>query len=233
MYNTIEIAQKEVLAAVNSMTASKLVASTWGNVSGRVILDINHPIEEHLIVITPSGVDYDNLTSCDLPVINMAGKQVSGNYKPSSEQKLHIAILKAKPDIHCVMHTHSLYASAFAVARKPIEATVEDMVQIAGGKIEVAEYAYPGTEQVAINAVKALHDSWGVLLANHGLVGVGRTAHEAYKVCLVIEKAAQINILAKSLGAIHLIDNQDTINMRLDYLNVYSKSDMGGNKLAK
>lgn len=221
MYTTVEQAQKAVLDAAKNMIDSKLVASTWGNVSARVA-------SENLIVITPSGIDYKNLSAKDLPVIDMDGNQVYGNYLPSSEKMLHITLLTTRTDINGVMHTHSVYASAFSILREPIPPIIEDMIQIAGGMVPVAPYHLPGTKDLALGIAKSMEDKYGVLMANHGFVGVGRTVHEAFKVCLVVEKAAQIYSIAKSIGTPHILSDEDVNIMRNDYLTSYSRHDMKG-----
>ncbi|OEF96141.1 hypothetical protein BHF68_09550 [Desulfuribacillus alkaliarsenatis] len=203
------------------MIESKLVASTWGNVSAKVDND-------NLIVITPSGVDYKNLTFNELPVIDMDGKKIYGKYEPSSEKLLHLALLKNRKDIHGVMHTHSIYASAFSVIREAIPPIIEDMVQIAGGEIPVAPYHLPGTPELGNDVLRVMQDKYGALMANHGFVGVGRTVHEAFKVCLVVEKAAQIHFIAKAIGTPNILSEEDVSIMRKGYLESYSKHDMEG-----
>jgi len=219
MYRTVEDAQKAVMQSVIDMVDSKLVSSTWGNVSAKVA-------NEQLIVITPSGIDYKNLKVNDLPVIDMEGNLIYGKYQPSSEKNLHITILKNRDNINGVMHTHSVYASAFSVIRQPIPPIIEDMIQIAGGHISVAPYHLPGTQALADGVLTTLGASYGVLLANHGFVGVGRSIHEAYKVCLVVEKAAHIYHLASSLAKPHILSDNDVEIMRNEYLLSYSKHDM-------
>ncbi|OEH84819.1 hypothetical protein BHU72_08280 [Desulfuribacillus stibiiarsenatis] len=221
MYRTIAQAQKAVYESAMDMVHSKLVASTWGNVSARVE-------EDNLIVVTPSGIDYKNLTPQDLPVIDMQGQHIEGKYQASSEKALHIALLKNRPDVHGVMHTHSVYASAFSVIREPIPPIIEDMIQIAGGFVPVAPYYLPGSSELAEGVVQSIQNQYGVLLANHGFVGIGRTVHEAFKVCLVVEKAAQIYSIARSIGKPHILDEHDVSIMRDAYLNQYSKLDMKG-----
>ena len=221
MYKTIEQAQEAVIQAVKEMVSSKLVASTWGNVSARID-------NTDLIVITPTGIDYNSLDAKDLAVIDFDGRQLAGRHRPSSEQHLHIALLKNRLDIHAVMHTHSVFASAFSVIREPIPPIIEDMVQIAGGHIPVAPYFLPGTQELADGVVQTIGDLYGVLMSNHGFVGVGRSAHEAFKVCLVVEKAAQIYYYARTMAMPHIISDDHVDIMRTEYLQIYSKNDLKG-----
>ncbi len=93
------------------MLKSSLVVGTWGNISARIP-------EENVFAITPSGVDYETIEPIDVVIIDMDGNVVSGEKKPSIEWKLHLAIYKAREDIRAIVHTHSTYATAFAIAQK-------------------------------------------------------------------------------------------------------------------
>ena len=191
-----------------------LVKANWGNISIRT---------EEGIIITPSGMDYDCISREDLVQLDLEGKVLSGARKPSSEFPLHLEIYKNFNNINAVVHTHSIYASAFSVCRKEIPPVVEDMVQISGGNIKVAEYALPGTKDLAEKVVEALKGRNACLLANHGLTGIGRTIEEAYKVCLIVEKSAQIAFISESMGSPCRLSDEDVEIMRNNYLNSYGQ----------
>ena len=205
---------KEMVDCGLKMVADCLVRANWGNISMRV---------EGGFIISPSGIDYEKITVEDLVMVDLEGRTQSGHRKPSSETPMHLQIYKDFPEIAAIVHTHSVYASAFAVSRKAIPPVVEDMVQIAGGEIKVAEYALPGTRELALNAVKALEGRNACLLANHGVIGIGRTLEEAYKVCLIVEKAAQIAYISQGLGGSFSLDEKDIEIMREYYLNSYGQ----------
>ncbi len=196
---------------------SGLVVGTWGNVSARI------PGEENLISITPSGMDYLSLTTEDLVLSNLAGKIVEGIRKPSIELPLHLAVYKARPEMKAIVHVHSVYATAWAAARRAIPGALEDLVQIVGGDVRVADYALPGTEALGLNAIKALEDRQGVLLANHGLLGIGQNLKEALKVCQIVEKAAKTLLASQLLGGAVALSKEDILNMRDFYLNSYGQ----------
>ncbi len=208
--------KQAVVQAGRDMVAGGLVAGTWGNISARV------PGTD-TFVITPSGKNYLEIATEDLVVLNLAGDVVEGKLKPSSEYHLHLFIYWKKPGIQAVVHTHSIYASAHAVARTPIPVGVEDMAMIIGGSVEVAPYALPGTEDLANNALAAMGDRWAVLLANHGVVGIGRSLDEAMRVCQIAEKSAHINLAARSLGQTFELKSKDVAHLRKKYLDDYSQ----------
>jgi L-fuculose-phosphate aldolase len=161
-----------------------------------------------------------------LDVIEIAtGRRVEGNLRPTSELKMHLAILRARDDIGGVVHTHSTYASAFAAAHRDVPPIIEDLAQVVGGPVACADYALPGTDDLARNAVRALGSKGGVLLANHGVVGVGPTAAEALRVCQIVEKGAQIHWIAMALGGSVALPEHDVDYLRLMYLTQYGQKE--------
>jgi L-ribulose-5-phosphate 4-epimerase len=209
--------KSEVVLASKKMHATGLVTSVWGNVTARV------PGTD-LIVATPSGVEYETMTEDMLTVIDLnTEEKVAGHLKPTSELLMHLAIYRARSDVFGVMHTHSLYASACSVIHKEIPPIVEDMAQVVGGSVSVAKYALPGGRELANNAVRALGQKNAVLLANHGMVGVGDTVMEALRVCQVVEKSAQIFAIAKQIGNPILLSHEDVEWLRNAYKHSYGQ----------
>jgi L-fuculose-phosphate aldolase len=176
-----------------------------------------------MFVITPSGMPYGCLKPEDTVIINFAGDVVEGGRKPSSETPLHSAIYRARQDVTAVVHTHSTYASACAVARMAIPPILEDLVQVVGGGVDVAEYALPGSEQLAENALRALASKNAVLLANHGVVAVGPNIDEAFKAAILIEKAAKVYIYSSFIGTPKNLSDEDVSVMREFYLHRYGQ----------
>jgi L-fuculose-phosphate aldolase len=201
--------RKEIVELGKTMSMQGLVAGTWGNISARVP-------ETPYIAITPSGMDYRETTPDQIVIVNGEGATVDGSLKPSSEMKLHLAVYRHRPDIQAIVHTHSIFASACAVAGKGIPPIVEDLVQIVGGGVEVAPYALPGTQAVADNAVLALGKRFAVLLESHGVVGAGNSLAQAFTICQLVEKSAQIYLYAQMLGGAKILSETDVTIMH-DY----------------
>lgn len=198
----------------HKLLEKSLVSGTWGNISARVP-------QTPYIAITPSGRNYMDLKESDIVIVDLKGKTVEGHLKPSSEMPMHLAVYKAREDIHAIVHTHSIFASSCAVARKPIPCIIEDMVQVVGGSVEVAEYALPGTVELAQNIVDALADKKAVLMANHGVMGCGANLQEAMLICELTEKSAQIFIYATQLGGAHILSDLDVSIMHKYYVEKY------------
>ena len=183
--------KEEIIYTCKEMVNQELVYSTWGNISSRV---------EDGFIITPSGMDYLTTTTKDLVLLDLEGNITQGNKKPSVEYQLHQELYKSRDDIEAVIHTHSTYATAFAVAYQEIPAIVEDMVQVVKGAVKIADYALPGTEELALNTVKAMGSSNAVLLPNHGVVAVGSSLNEALKTSVLVERCAKTYIFSNMIG---------------------------------
>ncbi len=181
---------------IDEMVKDGLVAGASGNAS----LRLQGGAEGALVLITPSNRPYAQMGPEDLVVIDLGGEQVEGELMPSSETALHLKLYKTRPDIGVVVHTHSIFASVAAVAGMAIPPVVDEMVIKVGGSVEVAEYAFPSSEELAERACLALGERNAVLLRNHGMVGVGGTPAEALEVCRLVERVAQIFVFASLLG---------------------------------
>jgi L-fuculose-phosphate aldolase len=193
-----EEAKEQVLEACRRIVAAGLVAGASGNVSRRV----EGPDGVPLVAITASQVPYHRLTAGDIVVIDFEGDPVEGEGVPSSETLAHLAVYRARPDVGAVVHTHSIYASALAVAGLEIPPLIDEQVVVLGGVVPVAEYAIAGSQELADKACSALGEGNAVLLHNHGVLGVGADLEEAAIACELVERLAQIYVLALGLGRV-------------------------------
>ena len=196
--------KKQVLEAAWKMAEKGLVVGSSGNVSLRLPPENSR----ELLAITPTSRYYDLLTPDDIQVIDFEAEPLEGNLAPSVETMLHIGIYRARKNVNAVIHTHSVFASAVAVAGLNIPSILEDQVTFVGGEIKLAKHALPGSEEQVRNVVSALEDRNAALLPNHGAAGVGRTMREAFTVCELIEKTAKIYYLALSLGKVNLLPSE-------------------------
>jgi L-fuculose-phosphate aldolase len=213
----IEEAQKAVSDAGKKLITNNLVGGTWGNISCR--------IDEARMAITPSGMSYESLGPEDITIVDFGSDDVTweGKYKPSAEMKLHIAIYRERKDIGAVIHSHSMNASTVAVARREVPPILDDMVQILGPSIRVAEYALPSTKKIVKKTMKALKGRNAALMANHGAVCIGRDMEEAFTCTFVLEKACKAFIEAEFLGGVKTINKFEAHLMRQYYLRKYGK----------
>ncbi len=180
------------------MSALGLVSGTAGNVSVR--LDPADPGGRGLMAVTPAGVRYDGMDAEDAVVTDFELETVAGERAPSSESLLHAGVYLARRDVRAVVHTHSVYSSAFAVARRDLPPVIDELAVYVGGAVRASEYGFPGSQALADNVCAALGENKAAFIANHGAVAVGESLDEALDVCLLVERACRIYILAQSLG---------------------------------
>lgn len=214
-----EILKNDIVDMGKQLITKNLVAGSWGNISCIV--------DENSMAITPSGMGYAKQRAEDIVIIDFDENIIEGKHIPSSEAKFHSAIYKACPEARAIIHTHSIYASSLAAMRKPVPAIIEDIVQIIGGRVNCAEYALPGTQELADNAVAAMQGRKAVLLANHGAVCWGKNLEDALIVAEILEKAAQIAIICQSAGGAVELSDEDADIMHSFYKKHYSKRQMG------
>ena len=181
-----------VLETAQVMYAKGLVEGTAGNVSGRV--------GDGTFCLTPSSVGYEAMQAGDLVFVDAGGSTVAGDGHPSSEKALHLACYRQWDEVGGVVHCHPLYASMFAVARQPIPAAIEEVVIYIGGDVEVCDYHLTGSDELGEAVAAALGERSAVLMANHGLVTVGRDPADALHAALVVERTAHIVWGARLLG---------------------------------
>jgi L-fuculose-phosphate aldolase len=184
--------KEAVLAAAKEMIACGLVEGTAGNMSAR--------LPDGNVVLTPSSLDYETMTLADLVVTDIDGKVLQGHRMPTSEKSLHLACLKKHQDIGAVMHCHAMFATMFAIVRQPIPCVIEEFDVYVGGDVPVADYRMTGSDALAEEVSNRVADKGAVLMANHGLLCVGKDPADVLKVARLVERTAQIIWGARMLG---------------------------------
>jgi len=192
--------KKKIVEVMRYMEEKGLNYGRSGNASIRV--------KEGYVLITPSEVVKSKMAPEDILVVTMDGDVVEGDRTPTVEMPLHLAIYKSYKHVGAIIHAHALYTSVLAAAREPLPPITEEMAIYTGGEVRVADYAPFGSEELAKNAVKALENRSAVILANHGVVACGRNIDEALEVLTVVERCAQIYVLAKLLGRVYSLPEE-------------------------
>jgi L-ribulose-5-phosphate 4-epimerase len=195
-----------------------LVVWTAGNISARV------PGAE-LFVIKPSGVPYDELAPENMVVCDLAGSVVEGTHRPSSDTGASAYIYRHLPDVGGVVHTHSTYATAWASRGEAIPCVLTMMADEFGGEIPIAPFALIGGEDIGAAVVETLrgHRSKAVLLKNHGVFAIGKTAREAVKAAVMCEDVARSVHVARQLGTPAPIDPADVDALYRRYQEEYGQ----------
>jgi L-fuculose-phosphate aldolase len=171
-----------------------LVEGTAGNVSAR--------LPDGNVVLSPSSLPYETMTVDDLVVCDLAGKVLSGKRAPTTEKALHLACLRQHPELGAVIHSHAKYATMFAITRRPIPCVIEEFDVFVGGEVPVAEYRLTGSDELGEEVSRHVGERGAVLMANHGLLTVGKDLAGALKVAKLVERTAEIVWGAQALGPI-------------------------------
>lgn len=192
----VDDAREAVHAACLQMVVDGLVIGSAGNISVRV--------DDHRFVVTAAGIPYGRLTPADHPVVDARSGEWDGPHPPTSEIALHRGVLGAMPDVGALVHTHSRYAAAFAVARLDLPFICNESMATRAERVLVTAYAPPGSTDLGEQALATMRRQDGsraVLLANHGVVAIGPSIDDAYLVARSVEWTAEICHLARTLVA--------------------------------
>lgn len=211
--NDIQHAQQAVREMGVRLVDAGLVVGTWGNVSVRV---------GDKVVVTPSGANCASLADEDMPVIDLATGDYEGP-KPSSEKGLHLEVYRRRKEIGGIIHVHSPNASTLAAARRELPPILDDVAQLIGPNVRVADYALPSTKKIVRATVRALRGRMAALMANHGAICLGRDLEEAFLCCQVLEKGCKAFIEAEFLGGAKGINYFEAAIMHQIYIRKYSK----------
>jgi L-fuculose-phosphate aldolase len=187
-----EAVMREVLGTAQRVHAAGLVVGTAGNISGR--------LPDDTVCMTPSSMPYDTMALDDLVIVDLDGVKVGGGGNPSTEKALHLACYRQYPEVGGVIHSHAPYASMFALVHEPIPAVIEEVVVYIGGDIPICDYRQTGSDALGDEIASKLADRSAALMANHGLVCIGKSPGDALHASLVVERTAQIVWGARALG---------------------------------
>ena len=212
----VEALAEAVCAVARRLDPDGLTVATAGNVSAR-------DPESGLIAVTPSGYPYESLTPADIAIVDPEGRTVRAPHRPTSELALHTMTYARFADLHAVVHVHSPYATAFSVLRRPIPLISNEGLGVGALRIEVTEFATPGSVALG-RAAMALLDraprTRAFLLANHGAVAVARNLGAAYRLAASVEWEARIYHLALAVGEPVLLDQAQMDEAVAHYLDL-------------
>ncbi len=169
-----------------------LVKMTSGNVSGR-------DRETGLVVIKPSGYSYEEMTPAHMVVIDLNGRVVEGELKPSTDTDTHLYVYRHRPDVMGIVHTHSPYATSFAALGQPIPACLTASAML-GGEIPLGGYAPIGGQEIGQEIISKIGRSLAIIMQNHGVFTIGSSPQEATKMAVEVEEIAKITHLAMLRG---------------------------------
>lgn len=189
-------AKQNILEIGRRMYAKNFVASNDGNISCKV--------SENTLWCTPTGVSKGFMTDDMLVLMDTDGNVIRGNYKPSSEMKMHLRVYKENPNVKAVVHAHPPAATSYAIAGLPLNRAILTESVMGIGEIPLAPYAMPGTEEVPDSIAPFVNTHNGCLLANHGALTWAGDVMTAWMRMESIEYYALVSMYTKGLiGQVH------------------------------
>lgn len=211
--------REEVCELHQELPDNHLVAWTSGNVSAR-------DPETGLVVIKPSGIKFRDLRPENMVIVDVDGKVVEADHKPSSDTASHCYIYRQRPDVFGIVHTHSRYATAFASLGWSIPCVLTAMADEFGGDIPCGGFALIGGEEIGKVVVETLAgypNSPATLLQSHGVFTIGKSAEAAVKAAVMTEDNAAIVWTALQIGTPLHISTENIAKLHHRYTNVYGQ----------
>ena len=182
----------ECIKAGLRMDKYGLVALSGGNISWRM--------ESGEILVTPSGMIYEDMVPEDMLVMDIDGNIIEGTRKPSVDTKALLYIYKNRPDVNAVIHTHQPYATGVGLVCDELPCDLTTLANATHGAVKVTPYCSAASEQMGIEAVENLGDKLAVILKHHGVIAVGKNLKEALCACVYLEEAAKTYSIAYSMN---------------------------------
>ncbi len=201
----IETARRQICEIGDRLYKRGFAAANDGNMTYR--------LSDDEVLCTPTMCCKGFLKPEELAVIDFTGKQISGPRPRSSEALLHLEIMKARPDVRCVLHCHPPHATAFAIAREPIPQGVLPEIEFFLGETPIAPYATPGSQKFAETILPFVKQTNLIVLANHGTVSYAETIEHAFWWTEILDAYCRILMLARQLGGVHYLSRDDVTEL--------------------
>ncbi len=199
--------RQTVLDAILEAVAQGLIRGTSGNIALR-------DDEDDVVAITPSGIPYEGMTAGDISIVDMNGKWLDGPFKPSSEVPMHLAVMRARPDVKATVHTHSMFATILAMGDSPaLEPITPPHCEFT--PVGIVPFTMPGSNEVAEKVVQTLGEKGrACLIKNHGMFSCGKDMKAAMHATIYTEEMAQTTFYAKLLGTYEPMSKEAVAKMQ-------------------
>ncbi len=217
-YRTESQYRSDIIEICKRVHANGWVASNDGNISIK--------ISPNEVICTPTGMSKGYLTPDQLVKVDMEGNKLEGELEASSEVKIHLDVYKNKKGINSAVHAHPPYSTAYAVAGLPLDQCVIPEIIVSLGSIPLTAYGTPSTREIPDNIRKYLQDHNAFLLENHGAFAIGGDVYQAYYRMESMELFAKISLLAKMLGNVNNI-SEENVRKIMDLRSNFIKDDNG------
>lgn len=206
----------EVIKAGMKLDRYDLIALSGGNISVRM------PSGE--ILMTPSGMIYEDMVPEDVIVMTVDGDIIEGERKPSSDTKALLYIFQHRPDINAVIHTHQPYATAIGLVQDEFEVNLTTLANATHGNVKVTPFSSANSIDMGIDTVKYLGDSLAIIMRHHGVMAVGDSLMQALYACIYMEEAAKTHVAAMSMGGKMKHMNAAQVQQAVDVFKYYGQN---------
>ncbi|CAN7493044.1 class II aldolase/adducin family protein [Rhizobium sp. LjRoot98] len=199
--------RQSIIDHCRKMNALGINQGTSGNISARY---------EDRMLITPSAAPYDEMTPDMIASLPLEGEYGAwdGPRKPSTEWRFHLDIMKSRPEVHAVIHTHAIYSTILAIAHKPIPACHYMIAAFGGDDVKVCDYARYGTKELSDNILKAMEGRTACLMANHGMLATGASLEKAMWAAVELETIAKQYYHALLIGGPVVLSAEEIAGVR-------------------
>lgn len=204
----------EIALQVSDM---KLVPLTFGNYS------LRDP-ESDLVCVTPSGMPYHTLHPSDIVVVDVDGKVVDGERRPSIETPLHTGIYRRRPDVLGIVHTHSTFCTAWACRDiDGMPCVTSESADLVGGKVKLAKFCMPGSQELADVTAETIGQDKACLMGNHGAICADKSIDAALKDAIILEEGAKVAYYSFQMGNVNILTDQVANAMHEDTVKNYGQ----------
>lgn len=187
-----EAQKQEIIKAGLKLDRYELIALSGGNLSWRM--------ESGEILLTPSGMVYEDMVAEDVLVVDINGNILEGERRPSVDTEALLYIFQNRPDVNAVIHTHQPAATAVSLVADELPCNLTTLANATRGAVKVTPYSSAASIDMGINAVDYLGDKLAVILKHHGVISIGKDLKEALYAVVYLEEAAKTYIMARSMG---------------------------------
>lgn len=200
--STEDIIRRSIIESCRAMNASGLNQGTSGNISVRY---------GESMLISPSSIPYDEVTADMIASMPITGERgaYDGPKVPSVEWPFHLDIMRSRPDVNAVVHTHAPFSTILAIARKPIPACHYMIAAFGGNDVRVADYARYGTQDLSDSVLRALEGRTACLMANHGMLACGDSLKKAMWRAVELETIAKQYYHSLLIGGPALLPDEE------------------------
>jgi len=207
----------ELIKAGIKLDRYGLIALGGGNLSMRM------PTGE--ILMSPSGMVYDELTPEDVVVVDLDGNIIEGERRPSSDIGALLYILREMPEVNAVIHTHQPLATGIGLVEDEFVCNLSTLANATRGSVTVAPYGPPNSMLMGENTVKYLNGKLAVILKHHGVVSVGDSLKQALYACVYLEEAAKAYVAARSMGGNMVYFTDEELENAVEVFKTYGQKD--------